>query len=83
MEEGNAPWGDVPEGEAIEDWTGSELKINAIAYSRDRKRRFAVINLKNVREGDQLEGLSVVAIQEDGVVFEKGGRKYRVLLGKR
>ena len=82
-QEGNAPWRDVPEDEGIEDWTGSEFKINAIAYSRDARRRFAVINLKTVREGDQFEGLSVVAIQENGVVLEKEGRKYRILLGKR
>ncbi len=74
---------DAAEDERVEAWRGSELKINAIAYSRDRKRRFAVVNLKTVREGDQVEGLSVVTIQENGVVFEKEGRKYRVVLSTR
>jgi hypothetical protein len=72
-----------PEGEIIREWRGSEIKINAIAYSREERSRFAVVNLKTVHEGDRVEGLAVVAIQENGIVFEEGGTKYRVLLGKR
>ena len=69
--------------EVIQVWRGSDIKINAIAYSRDERSRFAVVNLKTVHEGDQVEGLAVVEIQENGIVFEEGGTKYRVLLGKR
>jgi hypothetical protein len=71
------------EDEVILPWTGEEIKINAIAWSRDRKQRFALVNLKTVHEGDQVEGLAVVEIQEDGVVFEQGGTKYRVTLSVR
>lgn len=67
----------------IEDWQGSDIKINAIAYSRDAENRFAVVNLKTVHEGDQVDGLSVVSIQENGIVFEWEGTRYRVLLGRR
>jgi len=74
---------EVSEGEVIQEWRGSDIKINAIAYSRDEGSRFAVVNLKTVHEGDQVEGLAVVEIQENGIVFEEGGTKYRVLLGKR
>ena len=74
---------DEPEPEIIQEWRGSEIKINAIAYSRDERSRFAVVNLKTVHEGDRFEGLAVVEIQENGIVFEDGGAKYRVLLGKR
>ena len=74
---------EASEGEVIQVWRGSEIKINAIAYSRDERSRFAVVNLKTVHEGDYLEGLAVVEIQENGIVFEKDGTKYRVLLGKR
>ena len=74
---------EASEGEAFEEWRGSEIKINAIAYSRDERSRFAVVNLKTVHEGDRVEGLAVVEIQENGIVFEEGGTKYRVLLGKR
>ena len=42
-----------------------------------------MVNLKTVHEGDQVEGLAVVEIQGNGIVFEEGGTKYRVLLGKR
>jgi len=71
------------EDQVILPWTGEEIKINAIAWSRDRKQRFALVNLKTVHEGDQVEGLSVVEIEEDGVVFEQGGTKYRVTLSVR
>jgi hypothetical protein len=66
--------------EVILPWKGDEIKINAIAWSRDRNQRFALVNLKTVREGDRVQGLSVVEIEEDGVVFEQGGTKYRVSL---
>ncbi len=74
---------EASEGEVIQEWRGSEIKINAIAYSRDERSRFAVVNLKTVHEGDRVEGLAVVEIQENGIVFEEGGTKYRVSLGKR
>jgi hypothetical protein len=74
---------EVSEGEVIQEWRGSEIKINAIAYSRDEGSRFAVVNLKTVHKGDRVEGLAVVEIQENGIVFEEGGTKYRVSLGKR
>jgi hypothetical protein len=68
------------EEEVILPWEGEEIRINAIAWSRDREQRFALVNLKTVHEGDRVEGLSVVEIEEDGVVFERGGTKYRVRL---
>jgi Type II secretion system protein B len=70
------------ESEVIRDWQGEEIKVNAIAWTQNAKSRFAVVNLKTVREGDEVQGLSVVRIEEDGVVFEQGGTKYRVSLGK-
>jgi hypothetical protein len=74
---------EASEGEVIQEWRGSDIKINAIAYSGDERNRFAVVNLKTVHEGDRVEGLVVVEILENGIVFEEGGTKYRVLLGKR
>jgi hypothetical protein len=73
----------VSEAEVIQEWKGSDIKINAIAYSRDERGRFAVVNLKTVHQGDRVEGLTVVEIQENGIVFKEGGTKYRVSLGKR
>ena len=80
---GVAVFQETPEAEIIQAWRGTEIKINAIAYSRDRNNRFAVVNLKTIHEGDQVEGLSVVEIEENGIVFEQAGTKYRVSLGKR
>lgn len=74
---------DASEDEVIQAWRGSDIKINAIAYSRDEGSRFAVVNLKTVHVGDQVGDLAVVEIQENGIVFEEGGTKYRVSLGKR
>jgi len=74
---------EASEDEVFEEWRGSKIKINAIAYSREERNRFAVVNLKTVHQGDRVEGLAVVEIQENGIVFEEGGTKYRVLLGKR
>jgi hypothetical protein len=74
---------EASEFEAIPEWEGSEIRINAIAYSQDPKSRFAVVNLKTVHEGEQVEGFSVLAIQENEIVFEGEGRKFRVLLGRR
>jgi hypothetical protein len=74
---------EAPEGEVIQEWRGSDIKINAIAYSGDERNRFAVVNLKTVHEGDRVEGLVVVEILENGIVFEEDGTKYRLLLGKR
>jgi hypothetical protein len=83
QQEGGAFSEEAYEGEVYEEWRGPEIKINAIAYSRDEDARFAVVNLKTVHVGDQVEGLAVVEIQENGIIFEEGGTKYKVLLGKR
>ena len=74
---------DASEAEVIQRWRGSEIKINAIAYSRHRQNRFAVVNLKTVHEGDLFEDLVVAEIQEKGILFERAGKKYKVLLGRR
>ncbi len=71
------------EDEVFQEWRGPEIKINAIAYSRDEAGRFAVVNLKTVREGDRVDGLAVVEIRENSIVFEEGGARYKISLGKR
>lgn len=81
--EGEAASRKTSGADVIQEWRGTEIKINAIAYSRERNGRFAVVNLKTVHEGDQVEGLAVVEIEENGIVFEQAGTKYRVTLGRR
>ncbi len=73
----------LSEGESYPEWAGPEIKINAIAYSHNENSRFAVVNLKTVHEGDNIEGLAVVEIQEDAIVFEESGTRYKVSVGKR
>ena len=61
----------------------SGLKVSAIVWSHDRDKRFAVVNLKTVYEGDLIGDLAVVEILEDGIVFEEEGETFEVMLGKR
>jgi len=61
----------------------SGVKISAIVWSAQSDRRFAVVNLKTVHEGDRVGDLDVVEIQEDGILFEEGGKAFKVMLGRR
>ena len=56
------------------------LKISAIAWSSDTQKRFAVVNLKSVREGDSIEGALVAEIQSEGIVFRWQGSEYKLLM---
>ncbi len=69
--------------EDISPWIGEEIQISAIAWSQEEDSRFAVVNLKTVREGDYVAGLEIYEIREDGIIVKDGGEKYLVLVGKR
>lgn len=58
------------------------LKISAIVWSSDSEKRFAVVNLRSVREGDAIEGAVVSEIQNDGVVFRWQGNEYRLSMSR-
>jgi|YNPNPStandDraft_1061719.scaffolds.fasta_scaffold11235_4 hypothetical protein len=58
------------------------LKISAIVWSADSEKRFAVVNLRSVREGDAIEGAVVSEIQTDGVVFRWQGNDYRLSMSR-
>lgn len=62
---------------------GDRLKVSAIVWSSDRDKRFAVVNLKTVHEGDLIGDLAVVEIMEDGIVFGDNGEEFMVRLGRR
>ena len=53
------------------------LELQAIAWSDDTGSRIAVINSRIVREGGAVEGVSVVRINPDGVVFKNGGETWQ------
>lgn len=59
------------------------LRISAIVWSPNRQKRFAIVNLKTVHEGDLVDDGRVVQIREDEVIFEKAGRRFSVGMGKR
>ncbi|MEW6441103.1 MAG: general secretion pathway protein GspB [bacterium] len=59
------------------------IRISAVVWSVEPANRFAVINLRTLHEGDQIDGKLVDEIQEDGVVFQQGGERYKIRLGRR
>jgi hypothetical protein len=59
----------------------TEIEIQAIAWSKNPISRLAVINGLILREGESIDNVMVVNIDKDGVVFEKGGQKWKQLFG--
>lgn len=59
------------------------IRISAVVWSPEPENRFAVVNLRTLREGDEISGRVVDEIQPDGVVFVEAGQRYKVLLGRR
>ncbi len=68
--------------ETISPWRGEKIQISAIVWSQKGENRFAVVNLKTVREGDYVAGLELYEIFENGIILKDGGEKYKVLVGK-
>jgi hypothetical protein len=62
--------------------TDGRLKVQAIAWAPDARDRMAVVNTHIVREGQTVEGFSIVAIEEDAVVVRESGQSYRVPFGR-
>lgn len=59
------------------------IRISAVVWSPEPESRFAVVNLRTLREGDEISGRVVDEIQPDGVIFVEGSERYKVLLGRR
>lgn len=59
------------------------IRISAVVWSPEPENRFAVVNLRTLREGEEISGRVVDEIQPDGVIFVEGGQRYKVLLGRR
>lgn len=58
----------------------SKLKVMAIAWADDPARRLAVVNGHIVKEGESVEGYSVMQIRKDDIIVNDGGRSWRVEL---
>ncbi len=52
------------------------LKLNMLMYSTDAERRFALINMQRVVEGDEVGAATISAVRQDGVVLEVNGRQF-------
>ncbi|MGD8470884.1 MAG: general secretion pathway protein GspB [Desulfobacterales bacterium] len=61
----------------------SKLDLQAIAWSKDAKRRIAVINGHIVREGESVEGFLVNQIRQEDVVVNDGTASWQLELGLR
>jgi hypothetical protein len=59
------------------------LKIQAIAWAPDARERMAVINNRILREGESVEGFTILMIGEDQVLLSAEGRRWRVVFGRR
>lgn len=55
----------------------TKIDLQAIAWSADPDGRFAVINNRIVREGQTVEGYTVMEIYNDEVHFRDGQREWR------
>ncbi len=59
----------------------SGLKLQAIAWSSDSKKRIAVVNGRILREGSSIEGALIIKIDKNDVSFQKGGEQWRQKFG--
>ncbi|MBX2868315.1 MAG: general secretion pathway protein GspB [Acidiferrobacterales bacterium] len=49
------------------------VRFDVVSYSTDKVKRFAMIGNRTYREGDQLEGFTILLIRADGVVVDVSG----------
>ncbi len=54
------------------------LKIQAIAWTSDPLTRIAVISDKVLNEGESVQGYRLVTIEQDSVILQNSGIKYRL-----
>lgn len=59
----------------------SNIKLQALAWSKDAARRMAVINGRIVREGESMEGYQIKQIREEDVVVSDGKQSWQLEFG--
>ncbi len=59
----------------------TDITLQAVAWSPDPERRMAVVNGQMVYEGSAINDYTVVSIEENGVIVEKGGRRSLLTYG--
>jgi hypothetical protein len=58
--------------------SSSDLSLQAITWSENAQKRFAVINGRIIRKGEVVNGFMIHRIREDDVVALKDGKYYRL-----
>jgi general secretion pathway protein B len=53
-----------------------EIKLSMHVFSKEPAQRFVIINGERRAEGDDVEGLKLIEIRTDGVVFESDGVRF-------
>jgi general secretion pathway protein B len=53
-----------------------EIKLSMHVFAREPAQRFVIINGERRAEGDDVEGLKLIEIRTDGVVFESDGVRF-------
>ena len=56
-----------------------EMKLQAITWSKDPQKRIAVINNSILRQGEAVSGYRIDAINQDDVVLNDRGKKWKIL----
>jgi hypothetical protein len=56
-----------------------EMKLQAITWSKDPRKRIAVINNSILRQGEAVSGYRIDAINQDDVVLNDRGKKWKIL----
>ena len=56
-----------------------EMKLQAITWSKDPQKRIAVINNSILRQGEAVSGYRIDTINQDDVVLNERGRKWKIL----
>jgi hypothetical protein len=59
-------------------FSDSKLKLQAIAWAHEAPQRLAVINNRIVREGDSVDGYSIVQIRTEDVIVNDGTESWRL-----
>jgi len=57
------------------------VTLQAVAWSVHPERRMAVVNDQMVYKGSNVGGYAIVAIEENGVVVEQGGKRSLLTYG--
>lgn len=59
-------------------FSDSKLKLQAIAWAHEASQRLAVINNRIVREGDSVDGYSIIQIRSEDVIVNDGTESWRL-----